>query len=211
MKYILNFIFVFSFFVTSAQTNGVAYTRDYEFKEGIYLSLDQFKQNNPIPKSLIVSGVPRDQLDFFSQVLEQKLFVYKDLGGNEIKIEVATLWGYCQNRTIYLNFNEDFNRVNVIGTLFHFTASVIVPPSYQDPMNTNYGIRSSYTELRQFVFDSQTNKVHDFNVKEMELILKEDADLYAQFTALKKRNKANSIFIYLRKYNEKHPLYLPGK
>jgi len=71
-----------------------------------------------------------------------------------------------------------------------------------------YGLNNSVDEMRQFVFDTQTNKVYDFNVKNMEMLLKNDSDLFIQFMALKKRKKADSIFIYLRKYNEKHPLYL---
>jgi hypothetical protein len=45
----------------------------------------------------------------------------------------------------------------------------------------------------------------------MEILLKNDAVLYEGFMKLKKRAKADSIFIYLRKYNETHPLYLPLK
>ena len=73
------------------------------------------------------------------------------------------------------------------------------------------GREPTFTELRQFVFDTQTNKVFDFTVKNMEILLKNDAELYAEFMKLKKRAKADSIFIYLRKYNEKHPLYLASK
>ena len=80
-----------------------------------------------------------------------------------------------------------------------------------DPINDMYAIQPTFQELRQFIFDSQTNKIVDFNVKNMELLLKNDAELYAEFMKLKKRKKADSIFIYLRKYNEKYPLYLAAK
>ena len=50
--------------------------------------------------------------------------------------------------------------------------------------------------------------VKDFTVASMEEILKNDKDLYAQFMSLKKKEKSNSIFIYLRRYNERHPLYI---
>jgi hypothetical protein len=33
--------------------------------------------------------------------------------------------------------------------------------------------------------------------------------LYNEFIALKKKQKRDSIFLYLRKYNEKHPIYFP--
>ncbi|MGZ4048922.1 MAG: hypothetical protein ACXVPU_07435 [Bacteroidia bacterium] len=210
MKYSLNFIFFFCFAQGFSQTGMIAYSHDYDFKEGIYLSLDQFKQNSPIPKSAFITGIPKDELDFFSQLLEEKTIVYKDTAGKEVKLAPLSVWGYSQNRTIYINFNKSFNRVNVIGTLFHFTAAVRVVTGYQDPMSYNYGINNTHDEIRQFVFNTQTNMITEFNVKNMELILKDDAELSAQFEALKKRAKADSIFIYLRKYNEKHPLYLPA-
>ena len=97
----------------------------------------------------------------------------------------------------------------MIGTLLHFTSPVVVVSGYRDPMDYNYGINTNHEELRQFFFDTQTNIVQELTVKNMEQFLKEDNELYNQFIALKKREKANSVFVYLRKYNEKHPLYLP--
>jgi hypothetical protein len=209
MKYIISFSLFFCLLTGFSQTSTIAYSHDYEFKEGVYLSLDQFKQNNPIPKSAFITGIPKSQLDFFTQLLDEKTIVYKDVDGNEIKIESLTIWGYSQNRSIYLNYSNGFNRVNVIGTLFHFTAPVKVAPTYQDPMNYNYGISNGRDEIRQFILDTQTNSINEFSVKAMENVLKDDAELFASFEALKKRAKADSIFIYLRKFNEKHPLYLP--
>lgn len=211
MQQVIGGIFVFFSLCTFAQTNTVAYSRDYEFKEGLFLTLEQFKKNTPILKSAIVSVLPKDQIDFLTQITEQKTVIYKDSAGIEQKIETSTVWGFYQNRTVFINFNNDFNRVNVIGTLSLFSALVTQAPLRNEPIGDIYAIEPSFTELRQFVFDTQTNKVFDFNVKNMELLLKNDAELYAQFMKLKKRKKADSIFIYLRKYNEKHPLYLASK
>lgn len=211
MQQVIGGIFVFFSLCTFAQTNTVAYSRDYEFKEGLFLTLEQFKKNTPILKSEIVSVLPKDQIDFLTQITEQKTVIYKDSAGIEQKIETSTVWGFYQNRTVFINFNNDFNRVNVIGTLSLFSALVTQAPLRNEPIGDIYAIEPSFTELRQFVFDTQTNKVFDFNVKNMELLLKNDAELYAQFMKLKKRKKADSIFIYLRKYNEKHPLYLASK
>lgn len=191
--------------------DSVAYSRDYEFKEGLFLTLTDFKNNKPILKADIVSNLPKTDSDFLTQLVSQKTITYKDDKGNEQKVETLTLWGYCQNRSLYLNFNKGFQRVNVIGLVFHFTALVTVYSPYNDPMGMNYGINGTYTQLQQFMYDTRTNKVHDFNVKNMEVLLKDDDTLYKEFMKLKKRKKSDSIFIYLRKYNEKHFLYLYGK
>jgi len=211
MQQVIVFVFLFFSLGAIAQTNTVTYSRDYEFKEGLFLTLEQFKNNTPILKSAIVSILPKDQIDFLTQITEQKTITFKDSAGIEQKIETSTVWGFYQNRTVFINFNNDFNRVNVIGTLSLFSAIVTQAPLRNEPIGDMYAIEPSFTELRQFVFDTQTNKVLDFNVKNMELLLKNDAELYAQFMKLKKRKKGDSIFIYVRKYNEKHPLYLASK
>lgn len=209
MQRLLLVIFFLVSIITIGQVDSVPYSKDYEFVEGIYLTMDQFRQNKPITRDKIMTTGPKNQLDFFTQVVEQKYIIVKDSSGKEQKLTSASIWGYCQNRTIYLNFNDRFNRLNVIGSFFHFTSVVRTSaPGFQDPMNINYGMTTSYDELRQFVFDTKTDKIFDFNVRNMEALLMRDTELYNQFMALKKREKSDAIFIYLRKYNEKYPLYL---
>ena len=211
MRKLLCAIFLLPSAAVLSQQDSVPYSRDYEFKEGIFLTAKNFRSNRPIPKASIITSIPQNQLDLLSEVMEYETVAYKDSAGKEQKLETETAWGYCQNRTIYINFNKQFNRVNVIGSLCHLTAHVTTTVGYRDPMDYNYGINNTYEELRQFVYDTRTDKVHDFTAKTMEILLQDDKALYEQFMKLKRRAKADSIFIYLRKYNEKHPLYLPAE
>ncbi|HEX8514592.1 MAG TPA: hypothetical protein VF868_00230 [Bacteroidia bacterium] len=206
MKLLLSFLFLLPF-AAVAGPDSVAYSRDYDFKEGVFLSLEHFKRNDPVLKSAIISSYPKSQVDFMKQITNQKYITFRNSEGVEQRVETMTVWGYCQNRSLFINFNNDFNRINQIGLLSLFAAVVMTPVGYQDPMNT-YGINTN-DELRQFVLDTRTNKALDFNVRNMEIILEDDPELHTEFMKLKKRQKADSIFIYLRRYNEKHPLYLP--
>jgi hypothetical protein len=205
-RLIISFFF-FIPLIGIAMPDSVAYSREYEFKEGVFLTLEHFRKNDPVLKTDIISSYPRSQVDFMKQVMDQRYITYKAADGTERKIETLSIWGYCQNRSLFINYNNDFNRINQIGLLSLFTAVVNTPMTYQDPMNT-YGINTS-SEMRQFIFDSRTNKAYEFNVNSMELLLQDDPELYAEFMKLKRRKKADSIFIYFRLYNEKHPLYLP--
>ncbi len=200
-------LFLLSLFCR-AQTGTVAYSRDYEFKEGIYLTFEQFKNNNPIPKTSIVSAVPNTEIDFLNQMTERKFITYKDSAGLEQKLQTSTIWGYYQNRTVCINFNGEFHRMNVIGNLCLFSALIVQAPLRNEPIGDMYAIEPTFQELQQFLLDTKTNKVMDFNAKNMEVLLNDDAELYAAFMKLKNRKKGDSIFIYLRKYNDKHPLYL---
>lgn len=194
-----------------SQTDSVPYSREYEFREGIYLTVEQFKADAPVTRQSVITSIPKNELDFFKQLTEQKKISYADTNGNEQIVEISGIWGYCQNRSVYINLHNEFNKLNVIGTICHFTAAVKTNAGYRDPMSYSYGINTTVDEIRQFVLDTKSNKVYEFDVKNMEQLLKRDSELYTQFMVLKKRNRANSIFVYLRKYNEKHPLYLPLK
>lgn len=207
-----NLVFIFLLIISkpgSSQNGAVAYSRDFEFTEGIYLTIDQFKQNHPIPISAIVSPVPKTEHNFLDQVLDKKTVTFKDETGQEQKLATSSIWGYCRNRSVFLNFNQTFNRLNVIGSLCHFTSEVVVV-SYQDPTYYGRGINNSYRELKQFILNTESNKVNDFTVASMEDALKTEPELLNDFMKLKKKEKTNSIFIYLRKFNEKRPLYLGG-
>lgn len=210
MRTILILTFFFTLGTGLAQTDSVAYTHDYEFKEGIYLDVNQFLKNSPIPKSYILSNAPKEQIDFVSQSLEGKYVKYTDAGGKEQQLECATAWGYSQNHSVFIHFNKSFNRVNVIGTLCHLVATVTTLSGMHDPMDYNYAINNTYDELRQFVFDTRTNQIYDFTVKNMASLLASDPDLSAEFGKLSKKKQSDSVFLYLRKFNQKHPLYLPA-
>lgn len=211
MKYILFLLFWSPFIVSFAQAedyfqskgkvDSVAYSKDYDFTEGIYLTIDQFKKNSPVPKSAIISNCPKTEIDFLSQVLSQKYLVFKDSVGNEHKMETSNIWGYCKNRVVYVNGNIEYTNIfiklSVIGKLCYFT-------------NVDQ-VGSSIFFSKQLMINTNTNQILEFNVSNLEEILKTDTDLYNQFMKLKEFEKPNSIFIYLRKYNEKNPLYLPAK
>ena len=72
MRQFLFIILLFASFSGFAQTDTIAYSHDYEFKEGIYLTVKQFLGNQPLTKEKIVTAGPKNQLDFFSQLLDQK-------------------------------------------------------------------------------------------------------------------------------------------
>ena len=102
-------IFNLLFFISSwgvAQTDSILYTRDFECREDIYLTLEQFRNNDPILPSAIVSSVPKTELNFLSRVLERKKLTYKDKTGAHQEIATANVWGFCRNKTLFINFNQ---------------------------------------------------------------------------------------------------------
>lgn len=189
------------------------YTPDFKFKEGIYLNFDQFKSNSPLPKSRIIAKIDHNDIDYFSKLLAFESVSYFDEFGIQQTIKVYDLWGYCRKGMVFINWQGDFSRIPVIGSICFFAATINVSSNkFADPFDPYGGfgsIETPHEETRQFLIDFETGQVLDFYYTTVEEILKRDEALYSDFKALKKRKKKQMTFLYIRRYNESHPLYFP--
>jgi hypothetical protein len=206
MKTLTNLFTLIFLAVPAFSQDSIPYSKDFILKEGIYLSYSDFSNNDPIEKNKIITSYNKNEIDFFANITSKEIIRYDSLG-KQTEIKTKKIWGYCQGRTVFLNFADEFNRVPIIGSICHFTARVASSSSMGiDPFG---GVMFSVPlkETRQFIIDTKDGKIYDFNIESMTLILQRDAELYAEFSVQKKRKKNETLFLYLRKYNEKHPLY----
>ncbi len=225
MKYInnllLTIVFAFSGTVIFGQSDSagmVKYSTDFKFKEGIYINFDQVKENDPIPKSRILTSVDYDDQYFFDHLQDQKKIYYYDKIGTKHELVVKNLWGYSRNGFLYININGNFFRITYIGKICHFVATqTTYMNSYNNPYYNNY-YYSPYqynpqtyqtTEMRQYLLDFETGKVYDYNDESIEILLMKDPELYDEYMALRKKKKKQLKFLYIRKFNEQNPLYFP--
>lgn len=85
--------------------------------------------------------------------------------------------------------------------------------SYYSPYGSYYSPYGSSSvpksEIRQFMIDFSTGKTMEFTLENTKMLLMQDPDLYEQFVKEKKSKQKDMMFVYLRKFNEKHPLMLP--
>jgi hypothetical protein len=61
-----------------------------------------------------------------------------------------------------------------------------------------------------FMIDFETGNEYEYDLKNLELLLLKDPVLYEEFVTLQNKNQKKMMFVYLRKYNEKHPVYIPS-
>jgi hypothetical protein len=204
------FLFLLPFLFTGkllhSQTDSIPYSSGFKFKEGIYLTFADFRSNKPIPKSAIVSDHDKSALDFLRKELTQRTINYTDSSGKLQAISPVKLWGFSENNSVYIHYNSDFNKIVVMGSLCHFTATYT---SYMttDPTVGGIGGGTPVESMQQYVLDMQTGVVSDFILPNMEILFQRDAEIYKEFMALRKNKRKQMMFFYLRKYNEKHPLY----
>jgi hypothetical protein len=232
-------LFVCSFIPVTGQEQAglVKYTPDFRFKDGIYVNFDQVKSNNPIPKAKLLTSTDYNDREFFKKLLESnKLYYYDGMG---IRQEIATnsIWGYSRNGVLYIQIQESFTRITFMGSICHFVADITTYDSryynspyggYYDPYSyySPYGYGSYYNpynsyyspyarnnmaknELRQYLIDFETGKILEFNLESTELLLMKDAKLYEEYMQLPRKKKKDLMFVYIRKFNENNPLYIP--
>jgi hypothetical protein len=224
--------------VSGQQQEGmVKYTPDFRFKDGIYLNFDQVKANSPVPKAKLLTSMDYNDREFFKKLLESDKIYYYDGMGVRQEIAVNTIWGYARNGVLYVQMQENFTRITFVGSICHFVADITTMDSryygypyggYYDPYysyypysyNNFYSPYGSYyspysrnnmtrNELKQYLIDFETGKVLEFDLQSTEMLLMKDAPLYEEFVQLPRKKKKDMMFVYIRKFNERNPLYIP--
>lgn len=203
--------------------NLIKYTPEFKFKEGLFLDFDQVKSNDPILKSRIITSVAYDNPDFFDLVLKEKKIQLFDQLGQKQEILTKNLWGFSRNGVLYINVGGEYFRITIIGNICHFVASLT---TYGRDYNPYYGYGYPYyspysypyyspyssnsnVEIKQYLLDFKTGNILEYDEKSVELLLMTDPQLHDEFASLSKKKKKQMKFLYIRKFNEKNPLYFP--
>src|ERR1700752_761630 len=134
---IFGILFLMLFNKFKAQ-DSVAYSKDFRLYEGLYLSYQDFRYNWPIPKEKIITKINKDQLDFYSKLMEGDMIEFEERDGTIAKIQPEKVWGYCQNNIIFINQDKNFYRIPVFGAISNFIGTVEVvnySPGYDPFMN----------------------------------------------------------------------------
>jgi len=215
---------------SDANVNMVKYTTDFKFRDGFFLNFEQVRTNKPILKSRILTSVDYRSNTFFDQVTEAQTLTYFDDFGNSQDVATRNLWGYCKNGILYINIQGTFNRITIVGNICHFVANVTsysnrygghspygygYSPYGYSPYgygHSPYGYNSPgyrTTELRQFLLDFNSGKVLEYDSKNVLMLLMSDPELHDEYAKLRSKKKQQLRFMYVRKFNERHPLYIP--
>ena len=220
---ITHYILVFIYFLVSPLTifgqgdSLVKYTPNFKFKEGVYTDFNQVLRNKPVPKGRILSDVDYSSNDFFEITLSSSKVNFLDDVGNKITIRTSDLWGYSRNGFLYIRVDNGFYRITLVGSCCHFVAyktyevqssSYPYYNSYQYPYSSYGPTTQTQTEMEQFLLDFKTGRVIEYSVEGIEVILMHDPELHDEYQQLSKKKKKQLKFVFIRKFNERNPLYL---
>lgn len=193
-----------------AQSDSVMVTELNMFKDGLYITHEDFRNNNPVQKENIISKLDKEQIDFYYKTTGFDRIDYM-VGGNTYTVETKKVWGLVQNKTLYLNYNGAFFRVPVFGAICYFAGIVEVTGYYNgiyDPMfGTGMGRAVKTKELNEFMLSYYNGKVINFDVDYLDVLLQNDEEIYKQFKSISKRKRRKEATRFVRMYNLKHPVY----
>lgn len=210
--WMIMFLLAFGAFKAMAQ-DSVAFNRDFRLYEGLYLGYQDFRYNWPIPKEKIITRINKDQLDFYTKLIEGEFVEFYERDGSISKVRSEKVWGYCQNNNIFINQNKKFFRIPVFGAISNFIGTVEVinySPGYDPFMNAPIGNTQMKTlEIRQFLFDFYSGDIVPFSTEQLEEYLKRDEVVYKEYMALSRKKKKELSTKYIRMYNERHLVYFP--
>lgn len=205
--------FVLSFNANLRAQDSVMYSKEFRLYEGIYINYEDLRFNWPIDKEKIITNLPKEQLDFFSKLVESDMIEYKERDGSVIKIKTEKIWGYCQNNVIFINQENSFFRIPVFGAISSFIGAVAVinhSPGFDPFMNTpSNSTAHSIKEFRPFLFDFYSGDITEFSLEKLEEYLSRDISLVNEFKQLRKKKKKEYAAKYIRMFNEKHPVFFP--
>ncbi len=218
----------------------VKYEPGFKFTDGIYLNFEQVSSNSPIPKAKLLTSADYNDREFFNKVFESdKIYFYDEMGVRQ-EVEKSEIWGFARNGVLYIQVQENFNRITFVGNICHFVADITMYDpryygnypygGYYDPYYSPYGYSSyssyyypySYgypyrqptaarTELKQYLIDFETGKILDYEPRNVSLLLMKDPELHEEYAKLSRKKQKQLMFVYIYKFNQKNPLYLPSK
>lgn len=213
----------------------VEYRPDFKFNDGIYISFEDFKNNNPIPVTHVISNYDIRESDYLEQVLMHDSVNYFDNLYEERKVATHELWGFCQRNRAFIGFGAegsfnnpeffDFYPLVSIGAISFFTAfesyyrtigpSPMMGVGY-DPMFDSQ-MTVTETEQVQLLLAFKTGKI--LLAKRGELgyiptelvfhILQDDPVLLEQFRVLSGREQKQKGMFYIHEFNARNPIFFP--
>ena len=222
MKLLLNLVAIFTLsvlaFAQNDSTGKIAYYDGYLLKDGIYLSVDEFKNNNP---SYPIKGYGEfsDLLDGLGKTLFYKSkWVVTESSGLAYYLPSENVWGACiYGVPYYMNMQRElfvkqhvFHEIKYIGWLCYLPIGKLVTegggtyPYYSGPTRTYYKYDNKILIISE-------EKLHDLDNDFISNFLATwDPEMLIDFEKHVKKVKGKDVSLFwLRKFNEKHPLKIP--
>lgn len=215
---LLSFIFIMlsctipKLALSQNESETIKYDYSFEFNNGVYTSYYSFRNNSPIPYESFISPTYDD--DFFKKLPKAETISFYDENGTLNELPRKSIWGYAKNGKPYIYWLKKFNLIPYVGTISHFMSTEMVThymsnagTMMYDPMYIPTSQSYTTEELVHYFIDTKTGEIMQYNSNSLLELLKDDPELYDEYSKLRKRKRAKSVMEYVQKYNRKHPIF----
>lgn len=204
-------VLLLSFFTLRAYAQEdstlIRYQGGFDFREGIYFTFDQFRNNRP---AVALKDLLTDQGQHVADLKQSNgKLMYVDSSGAKKRIDMDRVWGFCNKDVVYVRAGDGFNRIGMMGSIAH----VMFDATYHN-WGGYYGYGyggSTYTVEEQRLLDMGSGAFLPVSAAGIYAVIQQDAILRDEFDALPKKEKKSDevVFRFMRRYNDRHPLYFP--
>ena len=181
-----------------------------KFRDGVYTNIGMVKKNSPIPSTWIETDMEVNDRDFYKKITKADEIVFFDDNGVRTTLDTKSVWGYSYKGDLHINVGGEFHKIDFVGRISYFIASRTTygPLRYLEENPDVWYAQPVLitTKHKEYLVDIVDNKVWDFDLDGLELVLKNDPQLWNEFMNLKKRKREYMKYIFLIRYNEKYPL-----
>lgn len=220
---VLKFIFLGLFAsTTSAQiyADSVVFKSGFTFNQGIYRTREDFRTNNPSLPNIQVVDVDCEivKIDLAPFPYKKDIVTnlsYVDEKNNRIETDTSSFFGFCRNNYIYIRQDCYLFRLYKVGAICIGYATSNKKLLNPDVLNINLNPNDDliirpvfYTKDVMCLYDFNQKKFKPYNSTSLEKLLEAEPKLLEEFSSINSdKKKFNSIWMYVEKYNQIHPIY----
>lgn len=201
----LLFSFIFSF--SPAQ---VPEKQDFNLKEGIYVNHIHLRNNEPFPFTWLIRDKSEELEEYLKNLAFGTNLQYHDKFGIKRDISPQSILGFVINGQLYIFQGGSFNKAHFQGPICFYTAKIEIErdmPSFgTEPFNnaTVHQNTEYYYELEQFFLKIETGKSVVATQESFMSLIEDEPTLFNAYKMLQNKQRRTLLFLYLRKYNERH-------
>lgn len=221
-----NNLLFFCFFLTLVGQQMHGYAQPIQFNTGIFLSAESIENNQPdyTLEELVIKEGKTKRSKFFQQstaswfvpTQEQsdqihsvnvKRITRRDSTGEKVNIPVRSVLAIANEMGIYFKIKKMFVKAGIEGSICHIPIEKITSMRYSDRTYDYQDERQADRvkhSAKQFLYKINMGTLEPFNTQSLEVMIADDKELYAHF--LKNEKRAEQLYLYLKKYNDRHPL-----
>lgn len=212
-------IIFFNFFGAYAQ-GKLEYFKEFKLKNGIYLTIEEFRNNNP---SLPLSAVVNEDKDYLESSLCMRKLEYIE-NGEIFELKAKDVWGICINGEPYIKhvINDAINaplskpcfyKLYAIGSISQYFVQqreanksfLSNNHQYNNQAYTPgiYGYSNSPKKLKiqEYALDMETGTSYNKKTNSKDIIAIIKSDDFFKDQKIKKKE----LGIFITNYNKRHP------